>query len=178
LTPEQVAGYLAKYATKSVDDTDAVDTTHHRRIRATVHALADRAAKQQQETGDDSYALLEHWSHMLGFRGHFASKSRRYSVTLGALQRARRRRQVLIAQHRAEGRPLDLAALEADLLADENDETTLVIGQWHFVGAGWTNDAQTVLARAAAARAREYAKWKADRVRQTQYREKGQGDEE
>ena len=49
-------------------------------------------------TGDDSYALLGHWSHMLGFRGHFASKSRRYSVTLGGLRRARRRAQALIAQ--------------------------------------------------------------------------------
>jgi excisionase family DNA binding protein len=105
VTPEQVAGYLAKYATKSVDDTDAVDTTHHRRIRATVHALARRAAKHQQETGDGSYALLEHWSHMLGFRGHFATESRRYSVTLSALRRARRRAQTLIARHREAGRP-------------------------------------------------------------------------
>jgi hypothetical protein len=58
--------------------------------------------------------------------------------------------------------PLDLAALEADLLADEDDETTLVVGQWHFVGAGWANEAQTVLARAAAARAREYDQWRAE----------------
>ena len=99
---------------------------------------------------------------MLGFRGHFATKSRRYSVTLGALRRARRRAQALIAQSRAEGRPLDLAALEADLLADDTDETTLVIGQWHFVGAGWANEAQTVLANAAAARAREYDQWRAE----------------
>ena len=104
---------------------------------------------------------------MLGFRGHFATKSRRYSVTLGALRRARRRAQALIAEHQAEGRPLDLAALEADLLADDADETTLVIGHWHFVGAGWANEAQTVLANAAAARAREYDQWRAER-RQTQ----------
>ncbi|HET7532226.1 MAG TPA: replication initiator [Nocardioidaceae bacterium] len=56
-----------------------------------------------------------HWVHMLGFRGHFATKSRRYSITLGALRRARRRAQALIAEHNADGRPLDLAALEADL---------------------------------------------------------------
>ena len=102
---------------------------------------------------------------MLGFRGHFASKSRRYSVTLGALRRARRRAQALIAQSRAEGRPLDLAALEADLLAEDDTETTLVIGHWHYVGSGWNTEAERVLAIAAAARAREYAQWRAAQTR-------------
>jgi hypothetical protein len=32
---------------------------------------------------------LRKWAHMLGFGGHFSSKSRRYSTTLGALRRAR-----------------------------------------------------------------------------------------
>lgn len=174
LSPEQVAGYLAKYATKSVTDSRVVKNAHHRRIRATARALADRAEAAQ----GDAYELLGKWVHMLGFRGHFASKSRRYSSTLGALRRARRRAQALIAQSRAEGRPLDLAALEADLLADDETETTLVIGNWHYVGSGWNTEGEGVLAMAAAARAREHAKWKADRVRQAQYREKGQDDEE
>jgi hypothetical protein len=159
LTTGQVAGYLAKYATKSAADTGAGAPAHHRRIRATVRTLADRAAGHQHKTGADAYALLDNWVHMLGFRGHFATKSRRYSITLGALARARRR--ALIASHRAESRSLDLAALEADLLADD-DETTLVIGQWHFVGTGWANEAQTTLARAAAARAREYDQGRAE----------------
>ena len=104
---------------------------------------------------------------MLGFRGPFASKSRRYSLTLGALRRARRRAQALIADHRAHGRPLDLAALEADLLADDQDETTLVVGHWTCAGTGWATEAQTVLATAAAARAREYDQWKAEQRRRT-----------
>ena len=112
-----------------------------------------------------AYELLGKWTHMLGFRGHFASKSRRYSVTLGALRRARRRAQALIAQSRAEGRPLDLAALEADLLAEDDTETTLVIGNWHYVGSGWNTEAERVLAIAAAARAREYAQWRAAQTR-------------
>jgi hypothetical protein len=69
----------------------------------------------------------------------------------------------LIAQHRVEGRPLDLAALEADLLADDHDETTLVIGHWTYAGTGWRTEAQVVLANAAAARARERDQWKAAR---------------
>jgi len=57
--------------------------------------------------------------------------------------------------------PLDLAALEADLLAEDDTETTLVIGHWHYVGSGWNTDAERVLAIAAAARAREYDQWRA-----------------
>ena len=112
------------------------------------------------------YQLLGKWVHMLAFRGHFATKSRRYSITLGALRRARRRAQALIAESHATGRPLDLAALEADLLADEDDETTLVIGHWTYVGTGWATDTQRLLATAAAARAREYDQWKAARAGQ------------
>ena len=29
---------------------------------------------------------LAAWAHMLGFRGHFSTKSRAYSITLGALR--------------------------------------------------------------------------------------------
>jgi hypothetical protein len=149
LTPEQVAGYLA--------------------IRATTRTLAERAhaAAQKPGAGENLYELLGKWVHMLGFRGHFASKSRRYSVTLGALRRARRRAQALIAAARADGRPLDLAALEADLLADDDTETTLVVGHWRYVSSGWATDGQRVLAIAAAARAREYAQEKAEQRKKT-----------
>jgi hypothetical protein len=164
LAPEQVAGYLAKYATKSAaDDATLAANAHYRRIRATAQGLAERtnAGTDTLDADAGPYQLLGKWVHMLGFRGHFASKSRRYSVTLGALRRARRRAQALIASHRATGRPLDLAALEADLLADHDTETTLVVGQWQYVGTGWRTEAQRVLATAAAARAREYAQWRA-----------------
>ena len=33
------------------------------------------------------YGRLRRWAHMLGFGGHFSTKSRRYSTTLGALRR-------------------------------------------------------------------------------------------
>jgi len=166
LDPGQVAGYLAKYATKSATDAGGIDNPHHRRIRATTRALAGRArtAAAAHPTADvapgtDPYELLGRWTHMLGFRGHFASKCRRYSVTLGVLRR-RRRAQILIAQTRDSGRPLDLAALEASLLADEDAETTLVVGDWSYLGSGWATEGERVLAVAAAARAREYAQWR------------------
>jgi hypothetical protein len=173
LSPEQVAGYLAKYATKTATDPDSpgrgasTGNDHHRRIRATVRRLAARAdTHQHRHDGQDHhehapYELLGKWTHMLGFRGHFATKSRRYSITLGALRRARRRARALIAEHRDTGRPLDLADLEADLLADDADETTLVIGHWTYAGTGWATDGQTALANAAAARAREHDRTRA-----------------
>ena len=100
---------------------------------------------------------------MLGFRGHFATKSRRYSVTLGA---AAPRPPTRPGPHRRRqprrAAPSTCADLEADLLADDDDETTLVIGHWAYAGTGWDTDGETALANAAAARAREYAKEKAE----------------
>ncbi len=51
LTPGQVAGYLAKYATKSADDTGAADNPHHQRLRVTARRLAARA----HDTEDSPY---------------------------------------------------------------------------------------------------------------------------
>jgi len=164
LVPEQVAGYLAKYATKSADDTGPTDSPHRRRIDATIRDLTSRAliATLEGDADADAYLRLGKWVRMLGFRGHFSSKSKRYAITLGALRRARHRASILIAEARASRRPLDLATLEADLLADADDDTTLVIGHWAYAGAGWNNDAEVTLALAAAARAREYAQQRAE----------------
>ncbi len=154
---------------------------HHQRLRATARQVAAHARAATAGDGEEiesPYALLGEWVHMLGFRGHFASKSRGYSITLGALRRARRRAQALIAESRDSGRPLDLAALEADLLVDDDTETTLVIGDWTYAGTGWATEGQRVLANAAAARAREYDQWKAEQRRTRTTREKGQGCED
>ncbi len=171
LTPEQVAGYLAKYATKSATDTEAKDSTHLRRLHATARAMAARTVSADDDPRAP-YGLLGRWAHTLGFRGHFATKSRRYSVTLGALRRARQRAQARIAEANRSGIPLDLRALEAELLAEEADETTIVIGSWAYAGTGWANDGETALATAAASRAREYAQERAQRRKQQSSGEK------
>jgi len=106
---------------------------------------------------------------MLGFRGHFSSKSRRYSVTLGALRRARRRFQRYAADSRRRGDVLDVKELEERLMADE-EETTLVIASWAFEGSGWPRAGDKALADAAAARARECEKLRADRRHARIYR--------
>lgn len=163
LTPEQVAGYLAKYATK---DANSIRPTsrppaHLARLEQTARDLGQRAF-EHDPTSD--YRLLRKWAHMLGFRGHFATKSRRYSITLGRLRRARHRYQQLVSEARESGEVVDVRDLETRLLADDDQATTLVIGSWHCQGTGWTNPGDEALATAAAARAREYAAWKASKI--------------
>ena len=90
---------------------------------------------------------LRKWAHMLGFGGHFSTKSRRYSTTLGALRRARvayaiRRRRVGTLPLDAWGRP-------------EDDQAVIVVASWVYVGSGYETEGERWLALSAAARARE-----------------------
>lgn len=171
LTPEQVAGYLAKYATKDANSIRPASRppAHLARLEQTARDLARRAVRDDPAT---PYRLLGKWAHMLGFRGHFSTKSRHYSVTLGQLRRARHRYQQLVTRARQAGEQIDTRDLDALLLADDT-ETTLVIGSWHYQGTGWTNPGDEALATAAAARAREYAAWKAA-SQQTTTKRKGE----
>ncbi|MEU0922077.1 replication initiator [Streptomyces cyaneofuscatus] len=65
------------------------------------------------------------WAHMLGFRGHFSTKSRAYSVTLGALRAARRAWRT------------EQAHAHAGLPAPDPN-TTLVVGHWDYLGPGYS----------------------------------------
>ena len=144
LTPEHAARYIAKYATKSAEDFGLGE----RRITPEALPLldisdhADHLVRVAWDLGDHpAYDGLRRWVHMLGFRGHFASKSGRYSTTLGAIRgerRAYRQRQ---------------AAEQARELSDE--DTTLVVSHWEFAGVGYLTIGDTALALSAAARARE-----------------------
>jgi hypothetical protein len=71
---------------------------------------------------------LAAWAHMLGFRGHFSTKSRAYSITLGALRADR-------AQHQREH------AMAAGLLPETSRGSTLVLARWQFAGRGHPADA-------------------------------------
>ena len=93
LTPEHAARYIAKYATKSAEDFGLGD----RRITPETLPLlgvtdhVDRLVRIAWQLGEHpAYEGLRRWLHMIGFRGHFASKSRRYSTTLGAIRGERR----------------------------------------------------------------------------------------
>ena len=90
---------------------------------------------------------LRPWTHMLGFGGHWSTKSRRYSTTMGALRRAR----VAFAKRRRarDGIPLDAWGRA------EDDQVVIVVAAWSFVGAGYATEGERWLALSAAARARE-----------------------
>jgi hypothetical protein len=97
-SPRRIAGYLAKYVTKSLHDfgvaarrlsaeaiADLDVTDHVRAILTTIANLADQA----HNVGIDDLAGIGRWLHTLGYRGHITTKSRRYSVTMGALRAIR-----------------------------------------------------------------------------------------
>jgi hypothetical protein len=89
LMADQVAGYVAKYATKA---TEALGVTLDHRISEAELEELDLPAHVAElvlacwELGARPSLRslrLRKWAHMLGFGGHFSSKSRRYSTTLG-----------------------------------------------------------------------------------------------
>jgi hypothetical protein len=90
---------------------------------------------------------LRKWAHMLGFGGHFSTKSRRYSTTLGALRRAR----VAYAMRRRRGDTLPLDAWGRP----EDDQAVIVVASWTYLGRGYQSTGEAWLAASAAARARE-----------------------
>ncbi|MET9918118.1 replication initiator [Streptomyces sp. NPDC006435] len=73
------------------------------------------------------------WAHMLGFRGHFSTKSRRYSTTLGTLRAARRAWRTEQARSHAG-------------LPEHDPDTTLVIGHWAYQGSGYSPGAALLAA--------------------------------
>jgi hypothetical protein len=118
-----VAAYIAKYATKSTDALGALDhrirnaeqiehlaiNTHLRQLVVTCWALG----------GDPRYRKLRlrAWAHTLGYRGHWTTKSRRYSTTFSALRDARKR-------HRASNRT-------------EGPSDPILLGEWRYAGRGY-----------------------------------------
>ncbi|MHA6762108.1 replication initiator [Streptacidiphilus sp. PAMC 29251] len=139
ITEQAVASYVAKYATKSAEATESVDRRITERHDLSRLGLPDHTRRLIEACWDldDLYPdrLLAHWSHMLGFRGHFSSKSPSYSTTLGALRKIR-------ADFRAEKSRADLRErLLADGLPDLDDlpeAETLVLAHWAYAGSGLT----------------------------------------
>jgi hypothetical protein len=153
LLAEQVAGYVAKYTTKS---TEALGVTLDHRIDEVELEDLDLPAHVAElvracwELGGRPGLVglrLRKWAHMLGFGGHFSSKSRRYSTTLGALRRAR----VVYAIRRRRGDTLPLDAWGRP----EDDQAVIVVASWSYVGSGYQSTGEAWLAASAAARARE-----------------------
>jgi hypothetical protein len=154
LSAEQVAGYIAKYATKA---TESFGADLDRRIGADDLERLDRLPAHVAELVRACWELGGHlelgglrlraWAHMLGFRGHWSTKSRRYSTTMTVLRRAR----VTFAKRRRtrDGVPLDAWG------RPEDDQAVIVVATWVYVASGYETEGERWLALSAAARARE-----------------------
>jgi hypothetical protein len=165
LTAEQVAGYVAKYATKS---TEALGVTLSHRIGEAELEELDvpahvaeliRACFELGARPSLAGLRLRAWAHMLGFGGHFSTKSRRYSTTLGALRRAR----IAYAIRRRRGTALPLDAWGRP----EADQAVMVVAAWSYIGSGYQTTGEAWLAASAAARAREARRIAKEELRTT-----------
>ncbi|OEU92029.1 replication initiation protein [Streptomyces abyssalis] len=129
LTEQAVASYVAKYATKAAENTGTLDRRIGELAELERHDVPEhtqrliRACRDLDRVYPDR--RLWAWAHMLGFRGHFSTKSRHYSVTLGSIRQER-------ADYRAaeQAAALDLEDLEPD--------TVLVLADWQYAGHGYT----------------------------------------
>ncbi|MFR9727447.1 replication initiator [Streptomyces sp. MS19] len=138
----EIAGYLAKYVSKSVGDSGGTDF----RVRSAAEIGARRVSGHVRDLMWACWRLggrrefaglgLRRWAHTLGFRGHVLSKSRNFSLTYSALREQRR-------QWRA---------------ADSG--STVVVGvEWAYAGSG-LSPAEDLIARGVrldSAVAREFA---------------------
>ena len=153
LNHQAVANYIAKYATKTltapgvpaqrlrhlVDIEHLRCPAHYKRMITTAWQLGGKC-----QTGDPRFGQ---WAHMLGYGGHFLTKSCRYSVTFGQLRKTR------TEHRRAERHP----GGERDPWGRPLDETVvLVIKTWTYARTGYTAAPAAQLALASAARAREH----------------------
>ena len=151
---DAVANYIAKYATKTltspglpaqrlrhlVEVEGLRCSAHYRQMITTAWQLGSRHATGQER--------FRQWAHMLGYGGHFLTKSRRYSVTFGQLRKARtdyrRAQRHPDGERDPWGRPLD-------------DTVVLILKTWSYAGTGHnpaTSGAELALASADMARAR------------------------
>ncbi|MEU4245820.1 replication initiator [Amycolatopsis sp. NPDC026612] len=136
ISDRALAGYIAKYATKGTSTSEVPDRPvrselaiaaldvhpHHRRMITTAWDLG----------GNGDLAFLRKWAHMLGFRGHFLTKSQRYSITFTALRGDRRTHQ-------------HLATLEA---AGTHPDAVLVVNHWAYTGNGYRHHEEREIAEA------------------------------
>ena len=115
--------------TQSLDDLHI--TEHAKRMLLTCWALGG--------VPELAELRLRPWAHMLGFGGHFATKSRRYSTTLTALRNVRRdwRTARTLTAFGLDPDPPVVRRSEHDAPDYLDDVSTVVVlGHWRYAGRG------------------------------------------
>ncbi|MER6353979.1 replication initiator [Streptomyces sp. NPDC001634] len=165
VTDRHVAAYIAKYATKGAETTTG---TLDRRLRLlaelATHDITDHARRMIHTAWHlatnrrHAHLRLRQWAHMLGFRGHFSTRTRHYSTTLAHLRAERTAWRTgqpdpqtpapTLAEPQAcqtdgspvddrAGHPTDLAPGHRNIAGQRVDsDTTLVISHWQYAGTG------------------------------------------
>ncbi|SHR37815.1 replication initiator [Mycobacteroides abscessus] len=154
LPPHRVAAYLAKYVTKSLQELGIsarrlsgeaiadLDVTEHVR---TILTTIDHLAKDARVLGIESLTGIGRWLHTLGYRGHITTKSRRYSITLGALRA--RRHQWTLKQIAADGEVSQTNTRAHQTTSEVHSDVC-----WQFDRSGHTSLGDRVLVLSAAHR--------------------------
>jgi hypothetical protein len=147
----RVASYIAKYATKSTGVTEGVD----RRITEPgdievldtgEHAKAMmRTAMRLANVPHLADLRLDQWAHMLGYRGHFLTKSRAFSTTFAELRS--RRAAWTLAQN----------------MLDRGLPDVVVDAAWEVIGFGYRTAEEHTVAAAIADRFTQDRAIRADR---------------
>jgi hypothetical protein len=142
LTTAAVANYIAKYATKTADAPGLPSS----RLRGLSEIRALRCSAHHKRMIETAWELgRKKWAHMLGYGGHFLTKSRAYSVTFGRLRAARteyrRVQRYDPSQLDPWGRPV-------------SESTVLFLGSWSYAGAGLPESGSYSLALMSADNAR------------------------
>jgi hypothetical protein len=124
LTRDKVANYIAKYATKTANAPGLPSS----RLRSIEEIGVLRCSVHHKRMIETAWKLgHKQWAHMLGYGGHFLTKSRAYSVTFGRLRsdrtEYRRAQRYDPAQLDPWGRPVD-------------ESTVLFLGSWAYAGSG------------------------------------------
>jgi hypothetical protein len=166
LSERQVAGYLAKYATKATEglgaalDQPITSAAQLHRLPLPEHtARMVRACWLLGRQPATAALGLRRWAHMLGYGGHCLTKSRFYSTTFRALRAARR----AFAAMRRHGPSVTLDA-DGRLLPPAG---MVAVAGWEYAGRGYTTRADVWLASSMATghhQARQLAREELNRV--------------
>ncbi|MCG5215452.1 replication initiator [Streptosporangium soli] len=131
LSDVAVAGYVAKYATKAAECVGTLDRRINPLDDLTAFNLRDHPRRLITEClrlgalADLAHLRLAHWAHMLGFGGHFSTRSRHYATTIGLLRAARR----------AFTRTEEITTGRLPLF---DEDTAVEIATWQYAGKGWS----------------------------------------
>jgi hypothetical protein len=125
-----VAGYIAKYATKDAQVAGGLD----RRVRYVRQIELADVSEHARRLMSSAWSVSPRWAHSFGFRGHFLTKGRRYSVTFRALRGVR-------AAYREQADPW-----LAEVRARAREDDVVIVRALHYAGSGLSPAEQGIAA--------------------------------